>query len=700
MPRRNRKKKSAIPQSPVHSLCREPPVPVIPIGLSLAARLAVDRSNSSATAVHPSAYRDGFVDPSGDILTNITCQTEYSHLSPEELRFKDLEIDTGLAPWNPHSFEEARLRYYLDEGRTSVPQFGPPTPAFTFSEPGRPAPGPMVDGKSATIICSMCAAWLDADAQGCEDYEATSEGLGRDMPTPRLSRHYDTRGQKKRSRISRRVRRLEKTVESLSHGLILALTELKDLRGRSTTADDPKTNDSGVADVLTTAFSSLSTVVDHPNGIGASELDAIRPSEQWDPTTQRENATQHTNTDPEVLFMSRVSKFGPTAGSNDVVDHITMENDGFIFTSGDRFPISGLLRPILDFMTCPEVFRFLKSAEAHAILRSSQLSDLFWVSDNLLNVHGGILIHCLQKSLITMDAISGHDPSAWSQDSELMQKLDEIYRKQLRPHIDTDGSRNSVTKIAWEMYCLELGGIFSEQFPDWESAILFFQNLSEEYGGFLNPIITSSYIEDLTALWTQVHPALLEVTRWLEPFIDYGPDYHRATPLYDATIALGRHARELFLRREGVKESPGASLMRDKNLMRLLREHRSGELRKMQREMTSVISGAVSRNFDPTSATADETPSAEVAALVDRAKQVTNWRVTEPRSAQLQDALALREVRVMTSYRPLLIRAGTAAARIRSDMFRVLAQTGLRTEGGPIGEREIFWDGIVLPSSL
>ncbi|KAH9016132.1 hypothetical protein EDB85DRAFT_2021856 [Lactarius pseudohatsudake] len=701
---RNRKKKSAIPQSPVHPLCREPPVPVpvISIGLSSAARLAVDRSNSSATAVHPSAYRDGFVDPSGDILTNITCQTEYSHLSPEELRFKDLEIDTGLAPWDLHSFEETRLRYYLDEGRTSVPQFGPPTPAFTFSEPGRPAPGPIVDGKSATIICSMCAARLDADAQGCEEYEATSEGLGRDTPTPSLSRYYDTRGQKKRSRISRRVRRLEKTVESLSQGLILALTELNDFRGRSTTTDDPKTNDSGVVDVLTTAFSSLSTVVDHPNGIGASEPDAIlRPSEQWDPTIQHENATQHTNTDRKAPFMSRVSKFGPTTWPNDVVDRIMTGNDSSIFASGDRSPISGLLGPILDFMTCPEVFRFLKLAEAHAILRSSQLYDLFWVSDNLFNVHGGILIYCLQKSLIAMDAISGHGSSAWSQDSELMQKLDETYRKQLRPHIDTDGSRNNVTKIAWEMYCLELGGIFSEQFPDWESAISFFQNLSEEYdGGFLNPIITWSYIEDLTALWTQVHPALLEVTRWLEPFIDYGPDYHRATPLYDATIALGRHARELFLRRGGVKESPGTSLMRDKNLMRLLREHRSGELKKMQREMRSVISGAVSRNFDPTSATADETSSAEVVALVDRAKQLTSWRVAEPHSAQLQDALALREVRVMTSYRPLLLRAGTAAARIRSDMFRVLAQTGLRTEGGPIGEREIFWDGIVLPSSL
>ena len=39
------------------------------------------------------------------------------------------------------------------------------------------------------------------------------------------------------------------------------------------------------------------------------------------------------------------------------------------------------------------------------------------------------------------------------------------------------------------------------------------------------------------------------MTRWLEPFIDYGPDCNRATPLYDATIALERRARELLSRR-------------------------------------------------------------------------------------------------------------------------------------------------------
>ena len=122
-----------------------------------------------------------------------------------------------------------------------------------------------------------------------------------------------------------------------------------------------------------------------------------------------------------------------------------------------------------------------------------------------------------------MDFISGiRGSGAWSQDPELMQKLDETYRKHLRPPINTDGSYSSATKTAWELYCLELGCIFSEQIPDWESATSFFHNLSEEYGGCLTPIITSSYIEDLSALWTQVHPALLEVNIQTPP-LDSGP---------------------------------------------------------------------------------------------------------------------------------------------------------------------------------
>jgi hypothetical protein len=121
------------------------------------------------------------------------------------------------------------------------------------------------------------------------------------------------------------------------------------------------------------------------------------------------------------------------------------------------------------------------------------------------------MIYCLQKSFLPMDAISGATgSSSWSEDPKLMQRLDETYRKHLRPHIYSDGSGNSVAKAAWESYCLELSDVFSEQFVDWESETPFFQNLSREYDS-LGPMITSSYIEDLSSLWTEVHPALLEV---------------------------------------------------------------------------------------------------------------------------------------------------------------------------------------------
>jgi hypothetical protein len=112
-----------------------------------------------------------------------------------------------------------------------------------------------------------------------------------------------------------------------------------------------------------------------------------------------------------------------------------------------------------------------------------------------------------------MDAISGvTGSSAWSQDPELVQKLDETYCKHLRPHIDTDGTCDIAANVAWESYCVELAGIFSKHLPDWEPATPVIQDLSREYD-FLSPMITSSYIEDLSGLWTEVHPALLEVRR-------------------------------------------------------------------------------------------------------------------------------------------------------------------------------------------
>jgi len=40
------------------------------------------------------------------------------------------------------------------------------------------------------------------------------------------------------------------------------------------------------------------------------------------------------------------------------------------------------------------------------------------------------------------------------------------------------------------------------------------------------------------------------VTRWFEPFIDYGVDSNRKTPFYDVTVALGYRVRELLSRRD------------------------------------------------------------------------------------------------------------------------------------------------------
>jgi hypothetical protein len=118
--------------------------------------------------------------------------------------------------------------------------------------------------------------------------------------------------------------------------------------------------------------------------------------------------------------------------------------------------------------------------------------------------------------------------------------------------------------------------------------------------------------------------------------------------------------------------------------MRLLCENRSGKLKDMQGEMESIMSRVDSRDIDTTSS------DAEVTELVDCAKQATLWRVTDPSASQIQDTLARREIRVMRSYRPKLLRAGTAASQIRIEVLDVLVKTG---PGADAEEGEVFWDG-------
>ena len=100
--------------------------------------------------------------------------------------------------------------------------------------------------------------------------------------------------------------------------------------------------------------------------------------------------------------------------------------------------------------------------------------------------------------------------------------------------------------------------------------------------------------------------------------------------------------------------------------------------------------------------------AAEEAALVERAKQATGcWQVTTTTvsppdqaaaavgdtSVPLRDALALREVRVMKSYRPRLFREGIASAKIRREVIRVLCH-GRNGRGSEM--MDIFWDKINL----
>jgi hypothetical protein len=102
----------------------------------------------------------------------------------------------------------------------------------------------------------------------------------------------------------------------------------------------------------------------------------------------------------------------------------------------------------------------------------------------------------------------------WSRDPVLFRKLDEAYRdvKELRPRIETDEEYDGVSCAAWKSYYLDLAVIFSEHFSEWRSA-RYFRDLSESYNSrvaLTHSVTTSSYTEDLTTLWTKVHPALLE----------------------------------------------------------------------------------------------------------------------------------------------------------------------------------------------
>ena len=123
----------------------------------------------------------------------------------------------------------------------------------------------------------------------------------------------------------------------------------------------------------------------------------------------------------------------------------------------------------------------------------------------------------------------------------------------------------------------------------------------------------------------------------------------------------------------------------------------------------ALVTRTISRDFDENdhgdnaSAAKSEPPSAEEAALVQLAADVTGWKVTSPGAIRRRDALALHEVRVMKKYRPSLLRhdaseVGTIASQIRREITRcILPQTDSEKEGGSNmpADEVVFWDGIV-----
>lgn len=88
-------------------------------------------------------------------------------------------------------------------------------------------------------------------------------------------------------------------------------------------------------------------------------------------------------------------------GSENAFSCVAAGNDGTLFTTGkDNSLALQMLSPIRKFITSSDVFGFLKRAEIHSGLLTTQLFDLFWILDNLFNVHGGVCSLCLLISRI------------------------------------------------------------------------------------------------------------------------------------------------------------------------------------------------------------------------------------------------------------------------------------------------------------
>jgi hypothetical protein len=234
------------------------------------------------------------------------------------------------------------------------------------------------------------------------------------------------------SKTNRRFRRLEKTVESLSHGLILALTQLKSGNmhadtephrrgsgpgphhhpGHSDVANDEiepvsRDDDDGGGRDLSTVFARLGFIENCTEtfhlhacrfgiltmcicvargGIGTA-APSLQQLDNKSSSSLEENLLRMFRRLPQTTMTSATFKTGP----ENAFRCIATRNNGTLFTTGeDRSPALQMLSPILKFITSSDVFQFLKRAEIHTGLLKTQLFDLFWILDNLFNVHGGV----------------------------------------------------------------------------------------------------------------------------------------------------------------------------------------------------------------------------------------------------------------------------------------------------------------------
>jgi hypothetical protein len=208
--------------------------------------------------------------------------------------------------------------------------------------------------------------------------------------------------------MDRRLCRLEKTVESLSHGLILALMQLKsgDVQEEPRCRHCHKTESGNDCCDLSTAFAGKGPL---ENGMGTScyfglRLLTMSMCAAHGGIAMMVSPLQTNNTELSSPLKKELIRSGPQlsstatattsvaskAGPENMFSCIATGSNDSLFTTSKEMSHSRMLSPILKFITSSDVFEFLKRVEIHASLWSTQLFDLFWVLDNLFNVHGGV----------------------------------------------------------------------------------------------------------------------------------------------------------------------------------------------------------------------------------------------------------------------------------------------------------------------